>query len=167
MATVFASAVVSQTSPSSLAIASSKNAWYLASAQVLGSRRLHSLGAAHFPPLQLNNVSHAGGTLLGVSQRKGEKERSSFGGARRMNAAAQTVGQLANDRKPSTPPDRLRYRSIVGDLAPYDFACKHQLHSQLGLPIAELRMSRYIGQQFRYDQPEFPATPTFKPQLIR
>jgi len=60
----------------------------LTSAQMLGSRRLQPLRAAHLPPLQLNNTSRAGGTLLGLGQWKGEKEGRSFGGARRMNAAA-------------------------------------------------------------------------------
>jgi hypothetical protein len=43
-------------------------------------------------------MSRAGGALLGLSQWEGEKEGRSFGGARRMNAAAQTAHQLANDR---------------------------------------------------------------------
>jgi hypothetical protein len=43
-------------------------------------------------------MSRAGGALLGLSQWEGEKEGRSFGGARRMNAAAQTAGQLADDR---------------------------------------------------------------------
>src|SRR5713226_5220250 len=69
----------------------------LASPQILGSRRLQPLRAAHLPPLQ-NNRSRAGGALLGLSQWEGEKEGRSVGGARRMNAAAQTAGQLADDR---------------------------------------------------------------------
>jgi hypothetical protein len=43
-------------------------------------------------------MRRAGGTLLGLGQSKGEKEGISFGGARRMNAAAQTAGQVADDR---------------------------------------------------------------------
>src|SRR5260370_42260084 len=69
----------------------------LGSPQILGSRRLQPLRAAHLPPLQ-NNMSRAGGALLGLSQWEGEKEGRSVGGARRMNAAAQTAGQLADDR---------------------------------------------------------------------
>jgi len=69
----------------------------LASPQIPGSRRLQPLRAAHLPPLQ-NNMSSAGGALLGLSQWEGEKEGISVGGARRMNAAAQTVGQFADDR---------------------------------------------------------------------
>jgi hypothetical protein len=60
----------------------------LASLQILGSRGLQPLKAAHLPPLQLNNMSRAGGTLLGLSQWEGDKGGSSFGGARRKNAAA-------------------------------------------------------------------------------
>src|SRR5258708_33198947 len=71
----------------------------LANAQILGSRRLQPLRAAHLPPLQ-NNVSRAGGALFGLSQWEGEKEGISFDGARRMNAATQTAGQLADDRSP-------------------------------------------------------------------
>ena len=59
----------------------------LASPQILGSRRLQPLSAAHLPPLQ-NNMSRAGGALLGLSQWEGDKGGSSFGGARRKNAAA-------------------------------------------------------------------------------
>ena len=70
----------------------------LASPQILGSRGLQPLRAAHLPPLQLNNMSRAGGTLLGLGQWEGDKEGISFGGARRMNAAAQTAGQFADDR---------------------------------------------------------------------
>jgi hypothetical protein len=43
-------------------------------------------------------MSRAGGALLGLSQREGEKEGISVGGARRVNAAAQTAGQFADDR---------------------------------------------------------------------
>jgi hypothetical protein len=43
-------------------------------------------------------MSRTGGALLGLSQWEGEKEGISFGGARGMNAAAQTAGQLADDR---------------------------------------------------------------------
>jgi hypothetical protein len=43
-------------------------------------------------------MSCAGGTLLGFSQWEGEKEGTPFSGARRMNAATQTAGQLADDR---------------------------------------------------------------------
>ena len=45
------------------------------------------LRAAHLPPLQ-NDMSRAGGALLGLSQWEGEKEGTPFGGARRMNAYA-------------------------------------------------------------------------------
>jgi hypothetical protein len=37
---------------------------------------------------------HRGGALLGLSQWEGEKEGTPVGGARGMNAAAQTAGQL-------------------------------------------------------------------------
>jgi hypothetical protein len=70
----------------------------LAGAQILGSGRLQPLRAAHLSPLQPNNMTRAGGALLGLSQWEGEKEGISVGGARRMNAAAQTAGQLADDR---------------------------------------------------------------------
>src|SRR5258708_228160 len=53
--------------------------------------------------------------LLDLGQREGEKERGPFSDARRMNAPPQTAGQLAVDRKPSTPPDGLRCRPIVSD----------------------------------------------------
>jgi hypothetical protein len=43
-------------------------------------------------------MSRASGALLGLGQWEGEKEGRSFGGARRMNATAQTAGQLADDR---------------------------------------------------------------------
>src|SRR5882724_4554573 len=118
----------------------------LASPQILGSGRLQPLRAAHLPPLQPNNTSRAGGTSLGLGQWKGEKEGISFGGARRMNAAAQTAGQLADDRKPSTALDGFSCRPIVRDPALYDVACKHQLHSQFWMPIVELCMSCHIGQ---------------------
>jgi hypothetical protein len=39
-------------------------------------------------------MSHAGGALLGLSQLEGEEEGTPVGGARGMNAAAQTAGQL-------------------------------------------------------------------------
>jgi hypothetical protein len=65
--------------------------------QILGSRRLLP-GAAYLPPLQQNAMRRAGGALLGVSQWKREKEGRSVGGARRMNAAAQTGSQLTDDR---------------------------------------------------------------------
>src|SRR5260370_13056105 len=84
----------------------------LASPQILGSRHLQPLRTAHLPPLQPNNMSRAGGTLLDLGQWKGEKEGISFGGARRMNAAAQTARQLPDDRKPSTTPDRFTSRPI-------------------------------------------------------
>jgi hypothetical protein len=60
----------------------------LASPQILGSRCLQPPRAAHLPPLQFNNMNCAGSALLGVSQWEGEEEGRSFGGARRMNAAA-------------------------------------------------------------------------------
>jgi len=69
----------------------------LASPQILGSVRLQPLRASHLPPLQPNNMSRAGGTLLGLGQWEGNKEGISFGGAGRMNAAAQTAGQVADD----------------------------------------------------------------------
>lgn len=40
----------------------------------------------------------ADGTSLGFSQWEGEKEGRPFGGARRMNAATQTAGQVADNR---------------------------------------------------------------------
>jgi hypothetical protein len=43
-------------------------------------------------------MSRGGGALLGLSQRECEKEGISVGRARSMNAAAQTAGQLADDR---------------------------------------------------------------------
>jgi hypothetical protein len=48
----------------------------LASRQILGSRRLQPLRAAHLPPLQQTNMSCASGALLGLSQWEGEKEGS-------------------------------------------------------------------------------------------
>jgi hypothetical protein len=139
----------------------------LASHQILGPRRLQTPRAAHLPPLQQNNMSRARGTLLGLSQWEGEKEGISFGGARRMNAAAQTAGQFADDRQPSTAPDRFRHRAIVSDPALYDVACKHQLHSQFRMFSVELCMSCHIGQQLGYNQPKLPATLSFKSQIIR
>jgi hypothetical protein len=112
---------------------------------MLGSRGLQPLRAAHLPPLQPNDTSRAGGTLLGHGQWKVEKEGSSFGGARRLNVAAQTAGQLADDRKPSTAPDGFRCRAIVRDRTLYDVACKQQLHSQFRMPTIELCMSCHIG----------------------
>jgi hypothetical protein len=97
--------------------------------------------APHIPPLQLNIMSRASCSLLGLGQWKGEKERRSFGSAGRINAAAQTAGQLADDPKPSTAPDGFRYRPIVKHRALYDVACKHQLHSQFWMSIVELCMS--------------------------
>jgi hypothetical protein len=105
--------------------------------------------------------------LLGLSQRKGEKERRSFGGARRMNAATQTAGQLADDRKPSTVPDGFRCRPIVRNPAPYDVACKHQTHSQFWMSRVESFMSCHIAQQLGYNQSKLPAALSFKPQIIR
>jgi hypothetical protein len=113
--------------------------------QILGSGRLQPLRAAHLPPLQ-NNMSPASGALLGLSQWEGEKEGRSVGGARCMNAAAQTAGQFADDRQPSTAPDGFRCRAIVRDSALYDVACKHQLHSQFWMSSVELCMSCHIGQ---------------------
>jgi len=84
-----------------------------------------------------------------------------------MNAAAQTAGQFADDRQPSTAPDRFRCRAIVSDPALYDVACKPQLHSQFRMSSVELRMSCRIGQQLGYDQPKLPAAFSFKPQIIR
>jgi hypothetical protein len=45
-----------------------------------------------------DNMSCAGGTLLGFGQWEGEKEGRPFGGARCMNAPTQTADQLADDR---------------------------------------------------------------------
>src|SRR5260221_12348929 len=112
-------------------------------------------------------MGRAGGALLGLSQWEGKKEERSVGGARRMNAAAQTAGQLADDRKPSTAPDGFRCRPIVRYPALYDFADKHQLHSQFRTSGVELCMSRHIGQQLGYNQPKLPAAFSFKPQIIR
>jgi hypothetical protein len=91
-------------------------------------------------------MSCAGGTLLGLGQWKGEKESRSFGGATRMNAAAQATGQIADDRQASTAPDGFRCRPIVRDSALYDVASKHQLHLQFWLPCVELCMSCHISQ---------------------
>jgi hypothetical protein len=74
-------------------------------------------------------MSHASKTLLGLSQWEGEKEGTSVGGARRMNAATQTAGQLTDDRQPSPAPDGFRCRAIVRNPALHDVARKHQLHS--------------------------------------
>lgn len=113
--------------------------------QTLSSRRLQPVRAAHLPPLQ-NNMSRAGGTLLGLSQWEGEKEGTSIGRARRMNPTAQTAGQLTDDCQPSAAPDRFRCRAIVRDPALYDVACKLQLHSQFWSSSVELCMSCHIGQ---------------------
>jgi hypothetical protein len=91
-------------------------------------------------------MSRAGGALLGFGQWEGEKENASLGGARCMNATAQTACQLADDCKPSTAPDGFRCRPIVSDPALYDVADKHQLHSQFWTSTDELYMSRHIGQ---------------------
>src|ERR1700722_11810604 len=112
-------------------------------------------------------MSRAGGALLGLGQWEGEKEGTSVGGARHMNAAAQTVGQFADDRQPSTAPDGFRSRAIIRDPALYDVACKHQLHPQFRMPSVELCMPCHIGQQLRYNQPKPPAALPFKPQIIR
>src|SRR5260370_38028511 len=102
------------------------------------------LRAARLPPPQLDNMSSAGGMLLGFDQWEGDKK--AFGGARRMNAAAQTAGQLADDRKPLTALDGFRCRAIVRDPALYDVACKHQLHSQFWMSSVELCMPCHISQ---------------------
>jgi hypothetical protein len=111
-------------------------------------------------------MCRAVGASLGLSQRKGEQEGRSFGGARRMNAAPQTADQLADDRKPSTAPDGFRYRAIVRDPAIYDVAYMH-LHSQFWISSVELCVSRHIGQQLGYNQSKLPAAFSFKPQIIR
>src|SRR3954463_5328360 len=108
----------------------------------------------------------ASGTLLGFSQWEGEKEATSFVGARRMNAATQTAGQLADDRYPATAYNEIRCRAIVRDRAPYDVACKQQLHFHFRMSIVESSMSCHIGEQLRYDYPELPAAFGFKPQII-
>src|SRR6266480_1004284 len=69
----------------------------LASRCIFGSWDLQPVRTTRLPSLQ-DNMSCAGGTLLGFSQWEGEKEGRPFGGARRMNAATQTAGQLADDR---------------------------------------------------------------------
>jgi hypothetical protein len=69
----------------------------LASRCIFGSWDLQPVRTTHLPSLQ-DNMSCAGGTLLGFSQWEGEKEGRPFGSARRMNAATQTAGQLADDR---------------------------------------------------------------------
>jgi hypothetical protein len=66
--------------------------------QFLGSRRLRLQKTAHFLPLQQNKLSRAGGALLALGQWEGEKEGTSFGCARRMNATAQTTDQFTDDR---------------------------------------------------------------------
>jgi len=91
-------------------------------------------------------MSRAGGASLGLSQWEGEKEAISFGSARRMNAAAQTAGQLADDRQPSAAPDRFMCRAIVRDPALYDVAGKHHLRSQFWMSSVEVCMSCHIGQ---------------------
>jgi hypothetical protein len=106
-------------------------------------------------------MSRARGTLLGPGQWKGEKEGISFGGARQMNSAAQTAGQLADDRRTSTAPDGFRCRPIVRDPALYDVACKRQLHSQFWISSVELCMSCHIGQQLEDNQPKLPAAFSF------
>jgi hypothetical protein len=102
-------------------------------------------GATHRPPLQ-NIMSGGGGALLSLAQRKGEKEGTSFCGARRMNAPTQTAGQIADNRKPSTAPDQLRCRPIVRDHTLHDVACKHQSHSQFWMLSVESNMPCHIGQ---------------------
>ena len=84
-----------------------------------------------------------------------------------MNATTQTVGQFADDRKPSTAPDGFGCRAIVSDLALYDVACEHQLHPQLRMYVVEFCVSRHSGQQLGYNQPELPAALSFEPQIIR
>jgi hypothetical protein len=112
-------------------------------------------------------VSRAGGTLLGVDQWKGEKEGRFFSGARYMNVATQTAGQLADDRKPSPAPNEFRHRPIVRYHALHNFTCKRQLNTQFWRSTVKLRVSCHISQQLRYNQPQLPAPFTFKPQIIR
>jgi hypothetical protein len=83
-----------------------------------------------------------------------------------MNAADQAAGQLADDRKSSTAPDGFRCRPIVRNLALYDVARKHQLHTQFWMPRVELCMSCHIGQQLGYYQRKLPASLPFEPQII-
>src|SRR3954468_1387347 len=108
----------------------------------------------------------AGGTLLGFSQWEGEKEATSFVGARRMNAATQTAGQLADDRQPATAYNEIRCRAIVRDRAPYDVACKQQLQFRFRTSFIESSMSCHVGEQLGYDQPKLPAAFALKPQII-
>jgi hypothetical protein len=63
----------------------------LASSQILGSGRLYPLRMAHLPPLQ-QNMSRAGGALLGLGQWESEKEGTSLGGARRIKGVALADG---------------------------------------------------------------------------
>ena len=84
-----------------------------------------------------------------------------------MNAAAQTSSQFADDRKPSTAPDRLGCRPIVRDPALYDVAYKHYLHSQFWWSIAEFCMSCHVSDQLGYNQTDLPAALSFEPQIIR
>jgi hypothetical protein len=58
----------------------------LASRCILGSWDLQPLRTTRLPSLQ-DNMSSAGGTLLGFSQWEGEKKGRPFGCTRRMNAA--------------------------------------------------------------------------------
>jgi len=139
----------------------------LASSHILGSRHLQPLRTTYAPSLWPNDVSRAGGTLLGVGQWKGEKEGRFFSGARYMNVATQAAGQLADDRKPSPAPNEFRHRPIVRDHALHNFTCKHQLNSQFRRSTLELRVSCHISQQLGYNQPKLPAPFAFKPQIIR
>jgi hypothetical protein len=59
-----------------------KNASCQANLQFLDSRRVQPLRAAPLPPLQQNNMSRAGGALLGLSQWEGE--RGAMGGELRI-----------------------------------------------------------------------------------
>jgi hypothetical protein len=112
-------------------------------------------------------MSCAGGMLLGFSQWEGEKEGRPFGGARRMNAATQTAGQLADDRQPATAHNEIRCRAIVRYRAPYDVTCNQQLHFRFRMSIVESSMSCHIGEQLGYDQPKLPAAFALKPQIFR
>src|SRR5260221_4562729 len=85
---------------------------------------------------------------------------------RRMNATAQTASQLGDNRYSFSAPDRFRSRAIVSDSALYEVAYKQQLQAQFWFCV-ELRMSRNVGQQLRYNQPKLPAALSFKPQIIR
>ena len=135
-------------------------------ASILGSGGIQPPRAAHLSLLQ-DNTNRASGALLSLCQWEGEKEGISVGAARRTNAAGQAAGKFADDRQSPTAPDGFRSRAIVGDPAPYDVACKLQLHSQFRISSVELCVSCHIGQQFGYDQPKSPAAPTFKSQIIR